>query len=229
MANFRKDSPRGHSPFGVECIARFDGVERNKDGEIKGYRVSFQTNEAVRSWKDINAGKGQENPYLINRGKPGDYDIHEDTAITLSKSQFDALNEAIGDNRFVSSGNDAGRHGCTYGAFKADVTVSVRAPVHDENGKTIKGDDGKPVLKCIGMMPNSKTFAPSDYYSKDEPFSSIDFTSHVKKVMHTNELRDEERAAAKEARKAAPKKFSVNLDTNLNNNEAQAETNPSFD
>lgn len=225
MANFKKDSPRGHSPFGVECIARFDGVERNKDGEIKGYCVSFQTNEAVRSWKEIYDGKGQENPYLINRGKHNDY---SNTSIMLSKGQFDALNEAIGDNRFVSSGYDAGRSGHTYGAFKADVNISVKAPARDENGKVIKGDDGKPVLKCIGMMPNSKTFAPSDCYSDEMPFDGAEFNSHVKKVAYTNKLRDEERAAAKEARKTAPKKFSVSLDTSLDNNEAQADVNPSF-
>ena len=229
MANFKKDSPRGHSPFGVECIARFDGVQKDKNGEIKGYNVSFQTNEAVRSWSEINAGKGQENPYLINRGKSNDYYNYDDTAVTLSKSQFDALNEAIGKNRFVSSGYDAGRSGHTYGAFKADINVRVNGSVYDKNGEIIKGDDNKPVIKCIGMMPNSKTFAPSDHYSEDVPFDSNEFNSHVKKVARTNDIRDEERAAAKEARKAVPKKFSVSLDNSLSNNEIQAETSPSFD
>ena len=227
MANFTQDIPdnktsvRGvvHSPKNVECIARFDGTVKDKDGTVKGYAVSFQTNEAIYSSSELRAGKGQENAFLVNRRGSS----YTDTSVTLSKSQFDALNAAIGDNKFVSDKSCPGRSGVTYGAFKADITVPVKSPCYDADGNCRRDENGRPILRNVGMMPNPKTFAPSDVYTDDHTFDSSDFTRHVKNVKYTNSLRDDARKDAKEAKNSTPKKFTVGLDSGYPQNQNQKE------
>lgn len=202
MANFRKDS--GHSPFGVECIARLTGVEKNDEGKTTGYYVEFQTNEAVHSSSDISHGKGQENPYLMNRyNNPNAESLHkkcDNSSVRLSVNQFDKLKEAVGDNLCKSEMRDAGLTGEVYGAFKADITIPVK-------GKIVT-PDGKEKETYIGMMPNPKTFAPSDFFNEDNRFDTSDITRHVKNVIETNKLYNEKRAERKAKKAAVPKKFS---------------------
>lgn len=229
MANFRKDS--GHSPYGVECIARLTGVEKNDEGKTTGYYVEFQTNEAVRTAADIHKGKGQENPYLMNRyNNPFVESLDkncEDSSVRLSVNQFNKLKEAMGGHMYKSTVDDPGRTGYYYGAFKADITIPVK-------GK-IATPDGKEKEAYVGMMPNPKTFAPSDYYGKHNPFCGDSLSEHANNVRTTNHIKDvmraEKRAEQKAAKTAAPKKFSelnTGVDTNAVNT-VQTEDSYSLD
>lgn len=191
MADFRTKSPKG-----VECIAIIDGTaERDKNGNIKGYNVVFQTNESQYSYGDISKHKTQENPYLaMNRKGREAYD----NSVMITPNQLNALREAIGNNYFRGDGTYPTQTNAIYGAFKADVTVPVSVPSRDPSGEIITGDDGKPVMKNIGRMPNSKTFQPSDLYSDGHHFGFEDFQHHVNIVKSTNSERDAKRNGIRE-------------------------------
>lgn len=233
MASFK-----GRSTRNVECIARIIGPEKDRNGNIKGYNVEFQTNEAIYTDKEIREGKGQEVPYLvIDRMAESKIDDPEHNkraydkrnSVLLTKKQYESLMEAIGDNRFTGDGDNLTEKGQTYGAFRADVNVCVKQNVKDKNGDMVKDENGNPETKIIGRMPNPKTFKPSAYYhgaeleadgsvSFDHCFNSGAFQNHIYNVMATNNMRERARE------NSAPKKFDVEIDAPSAEKNAPQET-----
>ena len=213
MADFSKAS--GNSTKGVELIAvvRPDRVAYKKDesgkptSEPVAHYVDIMVNNSALKKADIQAGKGQERPNLLNQkaaytDKDGVSKTGYNHEIRFTNSQIASI-KAAGESKALTK-----EDGTMYIPFKADV-MPLTETVKDKDGNAIMNDNGKPKMRVAGYMPNTKTIEPTELGNLTQ--NRLD--KHFANTKAIGEVCDEKRAAEKaakgaklsaEAAKAAP-------------------------
>ena len=202
MADFSKAS--GNSMKGVELIAvvRPGRVAYKKDekgeltNEVVANYVDVMVNNSALKKADIQAGKGQEHPNLLNQRKEytdkesGETKVSFNHEIRLTPNQLTAIETA-------GAGKALDKDGTKYIPFKADV-MPLTETVKDADGKVVMNEKGEPKKQMVGFMPNTKTLEPSELGNLTQ--NRLD--KHFANTKALGVVMDEKRAAAKAAKDA---------------------------
>ena len=170
---------KGQSLKDQELLVRFNEqqLRTNKQGEPNGAFIVAQKNQSMLTKADVAAGKGDTNTNLVSTpGKPDENGKPRvNHSIPISEKQLQAILEAAGDNKITKDGT-------TVVGIKADLMTAT-----DKDGKT------------IGLMPNTKTVAPSDYKLTDKTL-----TMQQNRTTEAIKVRDEAKAQKLSASAEAP-------------------------
>lgn len=212
MADFSKGS--GNSTKGVELIAviRPDRVAYAKDeagnstDKIAAQYVDVMVNNSALKKAEIQEGKGQEHPNLLNQRKSyTDKEGNQKTGfkheIRMSASQVADI-EAAGGSKILE------KDGVKYVPFKADV-MPLTETVKDKDGNVVNNEKGEPKKQLIGFMPNTKTIEPTELGNLtqnrlDKHFANTKEIGKVKEQQRSAEKATKEAKLAAEASNASP-------------------------
>ena len=202
MADFSKAS--GNSTKGVELIAvvRPDRVAYKKDengkpiGDPVAQYVDVMVNNSALKKADVQAGKGQEHPNLLNQrktytDKSGETKTGYNHEIRFTTGQVESIKKA-GEGKMLVK-----EDGTMYIPFKADV-MPLTESVKDKDGNVVTNDKDKPKMKVAGYMPNTKTIEPTELGTLTQ--NRLD--KHFANTKELGKVYDEKRAAEKASKDA---------------------------